>query len=169
MSLSLASEVSKAKCIEQQSTQCIQEIILKYSRSGEQFRNLQASFNAIAVDVQANESIDSSELVRKKMSALASFFDFHVVSACDIAEQGKLSDGIYLGRAIKLANNHKGELYGHTIVFFKVANQGVLYDPNNGGTCYTQNGMTIGLKKAIISMMSPCDLPEPVFFQLQHK
>ncbi len=169
MSLSLAYDVQQEKCIEQQSTSCIKNIIHRnYLRSGEQFRNLQAAFNAITINPKDTDETNPRELIREKMAALSSFFDFQVIGPCDITNAAKFSDGIYLGRAIAPSNNHKLEIRGHTIVCIIIGNQGVLYDPNSGGTCYSEKGLTQTLKKTSAAMMRRWNLPEPVFFQLQH-
>ncbi len=43
-----------------------------------------------------------------------------------------LSDGLYLLRTIKPANNEKLEEHGHSMVYVKQGKEGFLYDPNEG-------------------------------------
>lgn len=167
MSLSLAGKISDAKCIEQQSISCVQEIIQKYfARSGEDFRNLQAAFNSIAIDTAATSHLNKDEIVREKVSALVSYFDFTLGLPCDLSNLDKLDSGLYVGRAIKPASNHKLEDYGHTILFIKLADQAILYDPNQGGLGLSLDST---LKKVCDSIISRWSLSDFIFFPLNNE
>lgn len=168
MSLACADEVFQARCIERQSTSCIEEIVRKkFSKSGQSFRDVQAAFNAITVHPEAAGSMDPRKLIREKMAALSSLYQFQIVSECDITNTAqKLADGIYLGRAISSANNHKKEYFGHTIMFFKIGEEGVLYNPSRGGKCFSSIGLEATLKKTCKRAMEVYSLPEASFFQI---
>lgn len=153
MSLSLAKEVATNRCIERQSVSCIQDAIRNHLISRKDFRSIQAALNSITVNPEAAQNLGKAEQIGEKVAALAAFFGFELDPRSNIDITGDIPVGIFAARAIKLANNHKRELFGHTIVLFKLRDLCVLYDPNNGGIGLDNTGLGETLKETCKRIM----------------
>ena len=113
----------------------------QFARSSEEMRVRQAAFNTIEV-LRNAAPIDAS---RNKVQSLANFHGLKINHAsaeiavgsasCSQAverEASNLSDGLYLLRIILPSNNERLEQHGHSMVYFKEREEGLLYDPNVG-------------------------------------
>lgn len=113
----------------------------QFAQSSEEMRIRQAAFNTIEVRRDA-PSVDVS---RSKVQSLANFYGFKINHASDEIvvnsvisnrildeEVSKLPDGLYLLRTIQPSNNERLERCGHSMIYFKERQEGLLYDPNVG-------------------------------------
>ncbi len=142
---------------------CIKKIASKYQTSGKQFRNRQAAFNAITVTNPKQE-----DLVREKMSSLASFYGFNITDR--VSSFHDASPGVFLGRAIKPKDNHKLEAFGHSIVFVKLpGDQSVMYDPNTGTSGISNENLHQNVETVCAKVRSRWNLEKFSFFRLEKK
>ncbi|MBI5274279.1 MAG: hypothetical protein HY860_04410 [Chlamydiales bacterium] len=114
----------------------------KYITSSQEMKDCQMAFNSI--ELALDEIADGVDIERNKMQSLANFYhltiddassfmDITQISFEDFKEEiDSLPKGTYVIRAICPDDNHKGEKWGHTLVYNNDGCIPFFYDPNGG-------------------------------------
>lgn len=144
MGFGFADEVSRLKaqrCSKTQFLNGVRSLRQQFKNCSEEMRVRQAAFNTI--EVQGNTS--DMDIARNKVQSLANLHNYKIdhtsqeirvgngdCSAAVRDEMAQMPDGLYLLRSVKPANNEKLEECGHSWIYFKDQQEGIIYDSNYG-------------------------------------
>lgn len=157
---------------------------LKNCPTDTEIRTHQAALNTIYNTQQQMLSFDA--FLEAKVTAICALKNLRVVSVSENTidflnkkEQvnfehfkqiiSELSEGTYLIRAVKPANNHKGEHYGHSMVFIKKPNETYFFDPSSTGglTAIKEKNTPQLLYDFIRHLCLKFRLNYPIFYEME--